>query len=169
MQCPFCRADEDRVIDSRTIGEGNAIRRRRKCLACGRRFTTYERTEVQPRVVVKKNASRESFSREKILAGMIKACEKRNISVHDLEHLAAKIEAEIFEEYDSEVSTKVIGEKVSQALKQTDHVAYVRFASVYREFKDVDAFLEELLPLARKRIQENGFGAPMRAFGTAGS
>jgi transcriptional repressor NrdR len=157
MQCPFCRVDNDRVIDSRSIGEGNAIRRRRKCLACGKRFTTYERTEEQPRVVVKKDSSREAFSREKILTGMIKACEKRNISVHELENLSAKIEASIFEEFDSEVSTKVIGEKVSEALKQTDHVAYVRFASVYREFKDVKEFLEELLPLVRPRLQpDNG-------------
>lgn len=153
MQCPFCRTDEDRVVDSRTIGDGNAIRRRRKCLACGKRFTTYERTEEPPRVVVKKDSSRESFSRVKILDGMIKACQKRNISLHDLESLAARIEAEIFEEHDSEVSTKVIGEKVSEALKKIDHVAYVRFASVYREFKDLNAFLEELIPLVRPRLE----------------
>jgi transcriptional repressor NrdR len=154
MQCPFCRTDEDRVIDSRAIGEGNAIRRRRKCLACGKRFTTYERTEVQPRVVIKKDSSRESFSREKVLAGMMKACEKRNISLHDLENLAASIEASIFEEFDSEVSTQVIGEKVSEALKQIDHVAYVRFASVYRDFKDVEEFLRELIPLARPGLAQ---------------
>ena len=152
MQCPFCGTDEDRVVDSRSIGEGNAIRRRRKCQACGKRFTTYERTEVQPRAVIKKDSSRESFSRAKILSGMIKACEKRNISIYDLESLAAKIEASIFEEFDSEVSTKVIGEKVSEALKQVDHVAYVRFASVYREFKDVEEFLRELIPLVRPRL-----------------
>jgi transcriptional repressor NrdR len=147
VQCPFCGVDEDRVIDSRTIGEGNAIRRRRKCLACGKRFTTYERPEATPRLCIKKDGSHELFSREKILSGMIKACHKRNISLHDLEGVAAKIESEIFEEYDSEVSTKVIGEKVSEALKGIDHVAFVRFASVYREFKDVGEFLKELLPL----------------------
>ena len=152
MQCPFCGVDEDRVIDSRSIGEGNAIRRRRKCQACGKRFTTYERPEVQPRVVIKKDSSRELFTREKILTGMIKACHKRNISLHDLESVAAKIEAEIFEEYDSEVSTKVIGEKVSEALKQIDHVAFVRFASVYRDFKDVSQFLKELMPLVHSRV-----------------
>ncbi len=163
MQCPFCRTDEDRVVDSRSIGEGNAIRRRRKCLACGKRFTTYERMEVQPRVVIKKNSTRESFSREKILAGMIKACEKRNISLHDLENQAATIEAEIFEQHDSEVSTKVIGEKVGDALKGIDHVAYVRFASVYREFKDVNAFLAELIPLVRPRIDVQDLGQPALA------
>jgi transcriptional repressor NrdR len=154
MRCPFCNVDEDRVIDSRTIGEGGAIRRRRKCLACGKRFTTYERTEVAPRVVIKKDSSRELFSREKILGGLIKACHKRNISLHDLENLAAKIEAEIYDEHDSEVSTKVIGEKVSEALKQIDHVAFVRFASVYRDFKDVKEFLSELLPLVRTKTSE---------------
>ncbi len=154
MRCPFCNVDEDRVIDSRTIGEGGAIRRRRKCLACGKRFTTYERTEVAPRVVIKKDSSRELFSREKILGGLIKACHKRHISLHDLENLAAKIEAEIYDEYDSEVSTKVIGEKVSEALKQVDHVAFVRFASVYRDFKDVREFLSELLPLVRSKVSE---------------
>jgi len=171
MQCPFCRNDEDRVIDSRTIGEDNAIRRRRKCLTCGRRFTTYERIEFPPRMVIKKNSSRESFSREKVLAGMIKACEKRDISVHELESVAAKIEAEIFEEYDSEVSTKVIGEKVSEALKLVDQVAYVRFASVYREFKDLNAFLEELTPLIRPRLSLDALDpapASGRALGAAG-
>ena len=151
MQCPSCGTDEDRVIDSRSIGEGNAIRRRRKCLCCGKRFTTYERTEAQPRVVIKKDSTREAFSRGKILSGMIQACHKRNISVHDLESTAAKIEAEIFEECDGEVSTKFIGERVSEALKQIDHVAFVRFASVYREFKDVSEFLDELIPLVRSR------------------
>jgi transcriptional repressor NrdR len=152
MQCPFCNEDDDRVIDSRSIGEGNAIRRRRKCLACGKRFTTYERTEVAPRIVVKKDSTRELFSRQKILGGLIKACHKRNISLHELENLASKIEAEIYEEYDNEVSTKVIGEKVSEALKKVDHVAFVRFASVYREFKDVTEFLKELLPLVRSGV-----------------
>ena len=151
MQCPFCRVDDDRVIDSRTIGEGNAIRRRRKCLACGKRFTTYERPEVAPRVVVKKDSTREEFSRAKILNGLIKACHKRNISLHELEGVAAKIEAEIYEEFDSEVGTKAIGQKVSDALKDIDHVAFVRFASVYREFKDVGEFLKELLPLVGAR------------------
>ena len=160
MQCPFCRVDEDRVIDSRSIGEGNAIRRRRKCLSCGKRFTTYERPEAAPHVVIKKDGSREEFSRAKILGGMIKACHKRDISLHDLEGTAAKIETEIFEEFDSEVSTKVVGEKVSEALKGIDHVAYVRFASVYRDFKDVTEFLRELMPLVNSRGDLSHPGLP---------
>lgn len=151
MQCPFCKEDEDRVLDSRTIGDGSAIRRRRKCQACGKRFTTYERTEVAPRAVIKKDSTRELFSRDKILGGLIKACHKRNISLHELENVATRIETEIYEEFDSEVSTKVIGERVSEALKGIDHVAFVRFASVYREFKDVKEFLSELIPLVRAR------------------
>lgn len=154
MQCPFCKVDDDRVIDSRSIGEGNAIRRRRSCAACGKRFTTYERIEVAPRVVVKKDSSRETFTRDKILSGMIKACQKRNISLEELEGVASKIEAEIFEEHDSEVPTMVIGERVSNALKKLDHVAFVRFASVYREFKDVKEFLAELMPLVRTHLSQ---------------
>ncbi len=151
MQCPFCGVDEDRVIDSRTIGEGSAIRRRRKCLSCRGRFTTYERAEVEPRIVIKKDGSRELFHREKILGGMVKACEKRKIALYDLENAALKIEREIHEDSDSEVSTKVIGEKVSEALKRIDHVAFVRFASVYREFKDASEFVRELIPLLRSQ------------------
>jgi len=154
MQCPFCKVDDDRVIDSRSIGEGNAIRRRRSCAACGKRFTTYERIEVAPRVVVKKDSSRETFTRDKILSGMIQACQKRNISLEELEGVASKIEAEIFEEHDSEVPTTVIGERVSNALKKLDHVAFVRFASVYREFKDVKEFLAELMPLMRSHLSQ---------------
>jgi transcriptional repressor NrdR len=154
MQCPSCKRDEDRVIDSRSIGEGNTIRRRRSCLACGKRFTTYERIEVNPRFVIKKDSRRESFSREKILAGMIKACEKRDISLSELESVVSRIEAEIFEEHDSEVSSHVIGEKVSEALKALDQVAFVRFASVYRDFKDLREFLRELIPLMRAHLTQ---------------
>jgi len=151
MQCPFCRLDQDRVLDTRSIGDGNAIRRRRECLACGKRFTTYERVEVSPRMVIKKDQRRELFNREKMLAGMVKACEKRNLSLEQLEEVASRIEADIFATYDSEVSSSVVGEKVSQSLKELDHVAFVRFASVYREFTDVTQFLEELLPLVQNR------------------
>ena len=154
MQCPFCKVDNDRVIDSRSIGDGNAIRRRRHCLACRKRFTTYERIEVAPRVVVKKDSRREAFSRDKILGGMIRACEKRNISLAELESVASRIEAEVYEEHDSELSSGVVGEKVSEALKELDHVAFVRFASVYREFKDVTEFLRELMPLVRSHLQD---------------
>ena len=167
MRCPFCRVDDDRVLDSRSIGEGNAIRRRRKCLACSKRFTTYERTEVAPRIVVKKDSSRELFSREKILSGLLKACHKRNISLPQLENLAAKIEAEVYEEFDDEVSTRAIGQKVSDALKTLDHVAFVRFASVYRDFKDVTEFLDELLPLVKGRKAQGGVDPPPDGPGTA--
>lgn len=151
MQCPFCKANEDRVLDSRSLGEGSAIRRRRQCLVCGKRYTTYERPEAAPRMVVKKDQRRELFSRDKILRGLIKACHKRNISVDELESLAAKIEADLWQESSTEVTTKVIGERVSEALKALDHVAYVRFASVYRDFKDVKEFLTELIPLVREK------------------
>lgn len=154
MQCPFCRVDRDRVLDTRSIGDGNAIRRRRECLACEKRFTTYERVEVPPRMVIKKDQRRELFNREKMLAGMVKACEKRNLSLEQLEEVASRIEADIFATYDSEVSSSVVGEKVSQALKELDHVAFVRFASVYREFTDVTQFLEELLPLVQNRVRK---------------
>ena len=122
MRCPFCKTDEDRVIDSRSIGEGSAIRRRRKCLACGKRFTTYERAEVAPIRVVKKDQSRESFKREKVLKGLTRASEKRSISTEQLESIVSKVESRIAEEHDSEVSTKLIGEMVIQELREVDHV-----------------------------------------------
>lgn len=148
MRCPYCKTDDDRVIDSRSIGEGSAIRRRRKCLACAKRFTTYERAEVAPLRVIKKDMSRESFKREKVLKGLIRASEKRNISMEQLEDIVSQVESRISEEHDSDVSTKLIGEIVIQALKAVDHVAYVRFASVYREFKDIEQFLQEVVSLA---------------------
>lgn len=148
MRCPFCSTDDDRVVDSRTIGEGNVIRRRRECVTCGKRFTTYERTEVVPRQVIKKDSSRETFSREKILGGLMRACEKRNINIEQMENIVSRVEGQVFEEHDTEVSTSLIGEKVSEALRDVDHVAYVRFASVYRDFKDVEEFLQEVLALA---------------------
>ena len=167
MRCPFCRVDDDSVLDRRTIREGNAILPRRKCLACSKRFTTYERTEVAPRIVVKKDSSRELFSREKILSGLLKACHKRNISLPQLENLAAKIEAEVYEEFDDEVSTRAIGQKVSDALKTLDHVADPSFASVYRDFKDVTEFLDELLPLVKGRKAQGGVDPPPDGPGTA--
>ncbi len=148
MRCPFCKTDEDRVIDSRSIGEGSAIRRRRKCLACAKRFTTYERAEVVPMRVIKKDQSRESFQREKVLKGLTRAAEKRNLSMEHLESIVSRVESKIAEEHDSEVSTKLIGEMVIEELREADHVAYVRFASVYREFKDVEQFLQEVISLA---------------------
>lgn len=165
MRCPFCKTDEDRVIDSRSIGEGSAIRRRRKCLACGKRFTTYERAEVVPIRVIKKDQSRESFKREKVLKGLTRASEKRSISTEQLESIVSKVESRISEEHDSEVSTKLIGEMVIRELREVDHVAYVRFASVYREFKDVEQFLQEVVSLARPeylaRVGESRSGSSL--------
>jgi transcriptional repressor NrdR len=149
MQCPICRVDNDRVVDSRLIGEGNVIRRRRECAGCKRRFTTYERIEKSPRLVVKKDQRREFFDRQKILGGMMKACQKRRISPAELEAVTEAIESEIYEEFDGEVPTAVIGEKVSEALKKLDQVAFVRFASVYRDFTDVQQFQQVLALLTQ--------------------
>ncbi|MDJ0522661.1 MAG: transcriptional regulator NrdR [Planctomycetota bacterium] len=144
MRCPFCKEDDDKVIDSRASSDGFAIRRRRECLACGRRFTTYERIEESPLRVIKKDGAREPFERRKILLGLIKACEKRPIAIDDLEAITERIENRILEEYDSEVPVSYIGELVMQELKDVDQVAYVRFASVYRDFKDINEFMDEL-------------------------
>jgi transcriptional repressor NrdR len=146
MQCLDCKQDNDRVVDSRASGNGGAIRRRRECLSCGRRFTTYERPEIASRVVIKKDGRREPFSREKVLQGMRIACQKRPISTDQLSRLVDRIEADLFIDCDGEVQTRKIGEKVSEELKALDKVAYVRFASVYRQFADVREFVDALLP-----------------------
>lgn len=144
MQCLICKEDNDRVVDSRSCGNGGAIRRRRECLSCGRRFTTYERPEVTFRMVIKKDGRRESFSREKLLRGMRIACQKRQVSTDQLARIAERIEADLFGECDREVSARAIGERVIGELKNLDQVAYVRFASVYREFTDVRDFAAAL-------------------------
>jgi transcriptional repressor NrdR len=144
MRCPFCKEDDDRVIDSRASNDGFAIRRRRECLGCERRFTTYERIEESPLRVIKKDERREPFERRKILLGLIKACEKRPIAIATLEETTERIENKVLEEYDAEVPVSYIGELVMHELKEVDQVAYVRFASVYREFKDINEFLDEL-------------------------
>lgn len=149
MRCPFCHTDNDKVVDSRSAGDGHAIRRRRQCLDCNRRFTTYERIEQMPLRVVKKNKTREGFDRRKILSGMIKACEKRPVPMEKLEEEALKIESEIYGKYDREVPSTAIGEMVMQRLRGLDDVAYVRFASVYRAFKDVNEFVEEVKPMLK--------------------
>ncbi|MBI4879771.1 MAG: transcriptional repressor NrdR [Planctomycetes bacterium] len=154
MRCPFCATNNDRVIDSRTSGDAFVIRRRRECLECGKRFTTYEKVEEPTLHVVKKDGSRVPFEREKILAGLRKACEKRPVSMDLLEETVNKIEAQLNEAFDKEVSSKFIGQMVMQALREIDNVAYVRFASVYREFKDVNEFLDALKPLLEKRKEE---------------
>ena len=150
MKCPYCRNDKDRVVDSRSAEDASVIRRRRECLDCGRRYTTYERVEDIPLRVIKKDGSRVPFDRSKILMGLHKACEKRPISTETLEEIVRSIENDIYEHGDKEVSTKVIGEMVMKKLRDLDQVAYVRFASVYREFKDPGQFLEELRPLLEK-------------------
>lgn len=141
MRCPFCKVDKDKVVDSRSSGEGAVVRRRRECLNCGRRFTTYERVEETPLRVVKKDGSRVPFDREKILVGIRKACEKRPVSAEQIEYAVARIEDQINKNYDREVPSTDIGEMVMEALKRLDTVAYVRFASVYREFKDPEDFV----------------------------
>ena len=152
MQCPYCKADDDRVVDSRVIGAGSSIRRRRECLDCHKRFTTYERIERAPRIVRKKDLRREFFSREKILAGLVKACEKRAIAPEVLETTLDRIETEIFEESEGEVDSRSIGEKVSKHLRELDPVAFVRFASVYREYSNVEQFLQEVQKLERFQV-----------------
>lgn len=151
MKCPACGFAESKVLDSRPTDEGGAIRRRRECLSCQKRFTTYERIEVMPIVVVKKDRSREAFDRSKILNGMIRACEKRPVSIAVIERAVADIEATLNNSLQTEVSSTEIGQLVMDALKGIDEVAYVRFASVYRQFKDINTFMDELKLLLKNQ------------------
>ena len=151
MKCPFCSYLESRVIDSRPTDEGSSIRRRRECLQCEKRFTTYETVESLPMVVIKKDGSRQSFDRNKLLRGIQRSCEKRPVSVADMERMTSEIEQEIQNSLEREVSTDVIGEKVMEKLKSADEVAYVRFASVYRQFKDINTFMSELNKLLNEK------------------
>ena len=144
MNCPFCGHLNDKVIDSRESKEGDAIRRRRQCLACERRFTTYERIDEVPYMVIKKDGRREKFDRQKVLAGLLKACEKRPVSMGKLSELVDRVEARVTDSADREISTINIGEMLMETLRSLDKIAYVRFASVYRDFQDVEAFLNEL-------------------------
>ena len=144
MKCPYCGYSESKVIDSRHADENNSIRRRRECLSCAKRFTTYESVESLPMVVVKKDGSRQSFDRRKVLGGMIRACEKRPVPLAELEKIAEEIEQDLQNSMEREISTEAIGEKVMERLRDVDQVAYVRFASVYRQFKDIDTFMAEL-------------------------
>ena len=150
MKCPFCNNENIRVIDSRPAEDNNAIRRRRQCEACGRRFTTYEKIETIPLMVVKKDETREPYDRSKIEAGVLLACHKRPVSTQDINHLVDEVENEVFNA-EKEVSTTRIGTLVMDKLKELDEVAYVRFSSVYREFKDVNTFLKELEKLYKGR------------------
>jgi len=151
MICPFCGHRQDRVIDSRESKEGDSIRRRRQCLACERRYTTYERTDEIPYMVVKKDGRREKFDRQKMLSGLLKACEKRPIAMARLADIVNEVEARLNDSPERELGTTVIGEMVMERLRGLDKVAYVRFASVYRDFQDVEAFLSELKVLIRKK------------------
>ena len=144
MKCPYCGYKESKVIDSRPAEEGSSIRRRRECLSCAKRFTTYETVESLPMVVIKKDGSRQSFDRSKVLRGMIRACEKRPVPFEVLEQKADEIEQTLQNSLEREVSTEYIGELVMDKLRAVDEVAYVRFASVYRQFKDIDTFMKEL-------------------------
>ena len=150
MKCPFCGYEESKVIDSRPTDEGERIRRRRECLECGKRFTTYEMIESLPIVVIKKDGSRETFDRQKLLTGMLRACEKRPVSIEMLDRAISDIETVIQNSLDREVSSDKIGELVMEKLKEIDEVAYVRFASVYRQFKDINTFMAELNKLLTK-------------------
>jgi transcriptional repressor NrdR len=150
VNCPFCKAETDKVVDSRPAEGGFAIRRRRECQACGKRYTTYERVEEVPPRVVKKDDSRVPFDRKKLLTGLLKACEKRPVPMTELEEIVEAVEREARKNPDNEVTSREIGEMVMGRLREIDHVAYVRFASVYREFKDVNQFLDELRPLLQK-------------------
>jgi len=152
MICPFCGFRQDRVIDSRESKEGEVIRRRRQCLSCERRFTTYERIDEVPYMVVKKDGRREKFDRQKVLAGLLKACEKRPVAMGKLAEVVDEVESRLSESPEREISTTDIGETLMERLRALDKIAYVRFASVYRDFQDVEAFFEELKELmAQKR------------------
>jgi len=152
MKCPFCNHMEDKVVDSRESREGDAIRRRRQCLACERRFTTYERIDEVPYMVIKKDGRREKFDRQKVLAGLLKACEKRPVSMGRLAELVNHVEARVTDSPDREISTIEIGEMLMEALRELDKIAYVRFASVYRDFQDEQAFFNELKNLMRQKL-----------------
>lgn len=150
MKCPYCGYKEDKVIDSRSSSGGNSIRRRRECLKCERRFTTYEYIEQIPLLVVKKAGQREPFDRTKILSGIIKACEKRPVSMQKMEDMVTSIERIVMRKYEKEIPSTIVGELIMEKLAEIDDVAYVRFASVYRQFKDVNQFMKELQEILGK-------------------
>jgi transcriptional repressor NrdR len=151
MKCPFCNHIEDKVIDSRESKEADVIRRRRECLRCQKRFTTYERVEEVPYLVVKKDGRREKFDRQKVLSGLLRACEKRPIGMAKLAELVDEVEQTLSESAEREITTTKIGEILTDRLREIDKVAYVRFSSVYRDFQDVEAFVEELKDLLQKK------------------
>ena len=154
MKCPFCEFEESKVIDSRPTDEGEAIRRRRECLSCAKRFTTYEKIETIPLMVVKKDGSRQLFDRAKLHAGIRLACQKRPVSYEEMERLVARVESSVQSGPDNEISTAKIGEMIMEGLKEIDEVAYVRFASVYRQFKDINTFMGELESLLKEQSEK---------------
>ena len=156
MKCPFCKNKDTKVTDSRDTDDGTSIRRRRQCLTCKKRFTTYESIESTPVRVIKKDGTRELFDKNKIRNGLIRACEKRNISTEQIEQVVEKIEIKVYNALKQEIYTETIGNLIMEELKELDQVSYVRFASVYREFKDLESFMSELRMLMRKESNENG-------------
>ncbi len=150
MRCLFCGHLESKVIDSRSTEEGTTIRRRRECLECGKRFTTYEKIETIPMIVVKKDGLRETWDRDKVLNGILRACEKRPVTLSDIEKLIDDIESRLYNMLEREVTSEKIGEMVMERLKELDDIAYVRFASVYRQFKDINSFMDELAKIIKK-------------------
>jgi transcriptional repressor NrdR len=151
LHCPFCHYEESKVIDTRSTEEGSAIRRRRECISCKNRFTTYEKIEEIPLIVVKKDGTRESFNRNKVLNGLIRACEKRPVSIDQMEYIVDQIETYLNNSMEKEVASQLIGEMIMNSLKELDEVAYVRFASVYRQFKDINTFIDELTKLLAEK------------------
>ncbi|HHU90918.1 MAG TPA: transcriptional regulator NrdR [Clostridiaceae bacterium] len=151
MKCPYCSFDEDKVIDSRPTDEGATIRRRRECLSCRKRYTTYEKVENMPIMVIKKDGSRQAYDRDKVRKGILRACEKRSVSINQVERILDAIEGHINNSLEREVTSEFIGELVMEKLRELDEVAYVRFASVYRQFKDINTFMDELNKLLREK------------------
>lgn len=151
MRCPYCGQVESKVVDSRPAEDGTSIRRRRECLSCGKRFTTYETVETLPLIVIKKDGSRQNFEKEKVLKGIIRACAQRPVPMETMERIADEVEQELQNSMNREISANRIGELVMERLKSVDEVSYVRFASVYRQFKDIDSFMEELNKLLADR------------------
>ncbi len=150
MRCLFCGHTESKVIDSRSTDDGTTIRRRRECLQCGKRFTTYEKIETMPIIVIKKDGTRETFNREKISNGILRACEKRPVTLNDIDRIIDDIESKLCNMLEREVSSEKIGEMVMERLQKLDDIAYVRFASVYRQFKDINSFMDELAKIIKK-------------------
>lgn len=151
MKCPFCGFGDSKVVDSRPTDEGTSIRRRRECLQCLKRFTTYETVERMPLMLIKRDGTRQAYDRQKLLNGLIKACEKRPVSLLQLEQIVDNVEQKVFSSLENEISSMVIGELVMDQLRMVDEIAYVRFASVYRQFKDISSFMDELNTLIREK------------------